>query len=739
MAIPQKCRFVLRVVAAAAVLLTVAGVAPARLAAAKKEPAQASKPLKLNFAAPLNPATLAEKNRRKALAWFMTGRLKEMRNDFRGAYDAYQKAVGLDENAIEIYRVLVPLAFALGKTAAAEKYAFKAVELDPNDYRILRRLVMSLAGRKRFPQAVKLLDKAVHSKSLNKRSTIFVTLKRDLAILFSAMGDKEKAADAYLVIFDARINQKKYNLDDATFRRLETDPISSFERIGEAFLAANRSQLAIKAFQRAQKSGSGKPGNLNYNLARVYHQTKQEEKALTYLQRYFDIRSHSKGRSAYELLRTILKIQGREKKLTGRLEALAKKDPKDRHLQIFLAEQYVAAQRLKKARAAYQTAIEIKDTPSGHLGLAGVYRREKRYDDWLKEIDAVLKVARDAATFEITVTLLEPELKEAAAEKKLVDHLLQLAKKRAASKTEPLTFRVSFIVAKTAAAAKRTDPAIRYLRYALEKSAGMASSLYGELGELLMDAEKYAEAAKTFRAAVNDNRLRRSKPNFLFRLSQAEALAGNTQAAIAAVKDAQRTLPGIAFLHYQEGWIHFHARQWERAVAIFERVIAKFPQDKEIVRRCRFLLSSIFVQQGDREKGEAILEKIYAENPDDPAVNNDLGYLWAERGKNLQQAERMIRKAIKAEPENPAYLDSMGWVLYQLKKYDQALPFLKKAVEKPTGGDATIWDHLGDCYQKLKQTGKAKNAWTKALKEAKKNKRPDTKLIKKIEEKLKAR
>ena len=96
----------------------------------------------------------------------------------------------------------------------------------------------------------------------------------------------------------------------------------------------------------------------------------------------------------------------------------------------------------------------------------------------------------------------------------------------------------------------------------------------------------------------------------------------------------------------------------------------------------------------------------------------------------------MIRLAITAEPENPAYLDSMGWVLFKLGKFKEAIPHLEKAVSLPGGGDATIWDHLGDCYDKTGQADKAKEAWQKALADAKKQKEPEEKLINEIEAKL---
>ena len=97
----------------------------------------------------------------------------------------------------------------------------------------------------------------------------------------------------------------------------------------------------------------------------------------------------------------------------------------------------------------------------------------------------------------------------------------------------------------------------------------------------------------------------------------------------------------------------------------------------------------------------------------------------------------MIRKALKAEPGNSAYQDSMGWVLYKRAKYDEALKYLKKASADREGEDPTILEHLADCLEKLEQKKTAIENWKKALELARKDKRPDKKLIERLEQKLK--
>ena len=77
----------------------------------------------------------------------------------------------------------------------------------------------------------------------------------------------------------------------------------------------------------------------------------------------------------------------------------------------------------------------------------------------------------------------------------------------------------------------------------------------------------------------------------------------------------------------------------------------------------------------------------------------------------LEQARELIEKAVKAEPKNAAYLDSLGWVLFKLHQPKDALTYTLKAVELSEEPDATLLDHLGDIYAALNEPQKAKDAW----------------------------
>ena len=221
--------------------------------------------------------------------------------------------------------------------------------------------------------------------------------------------------------------------------------------------------------------------------------------------------------------------------------------------------------------------------------------------------------------------------------------------------------------------------------------------------------------------------------------SLAQALANDKRPdeALEAISKAISIDDDNANYRFLEAWIYNHAKRYDDAIRKFDQIMKDFPEDKKVIQDCQFSLSNIYVQKGDMHQGEEILEKILENNPDNAQVNNDLGYLWADQGKNLDRAEKMIRKALAAESENGAYLDSLGWVLFKLDKIEDAIPPLEQATQKSIGGDATVWDHLGDAQLKSMRVEKAVESWQTALKRLDEETAPDPQLVQKINDKLK--
>jgi Tfp pilus assembly protein PilF len=114
---------------------------------------------------------------------------------------------------------------------------------------------------------------------------------------------------------------------------------------------------------------------------------------------------------------------------------------------------------------------------------------------------------------------------------------------------------------------------------------------------------------------------------------------------------------------------------------------------------------------GEGSLSERLLLEVLKLDPSYAGANNDLGYTWAEQGKNLTQAEMLVRKALQAEPENLSFLDTMGWVLYKRGRFDEAMQSLVRAALL---ADPVVLDHLGDSLYRLGDRARAALQWRQA-------------------------
>ena len=109
------------------------------------------------------------------------------------------------------------------------------------------------------------------------------------------------------------------------------------------------------------------------------------------------------------------------------------------------------------------------------------------------------------------------------------------------------------------------------------------------------------------------------------------------------------------------------------------------------------------------------MKKAIELNPKNAAALNYLGYTWAEMGVQLDDAEDLIQRALRIQPDDGFYIDSLGWVYYQKGDYPKAVEYLERAVEI-TVDDPTIIEHLGDAYEKAGRPDRALIRYRAALK-----------------------
>jgi tetratricopeptide (TPR) repeat protein len=703
---------------------------------------------------PRVPPTEEDRARTEALSWYMTGQLAEGRNDHEAAQKAYRKAVELAPREIKPYQSLVTIAFARGERAEATRFALAAARIRREGLPLARGLAALLVRASETGEAIKVLQEILAALPSDVRPVDELLVHRELGMYHRLIGGTQTAVTHYRKVYEA-LTAESSQLTPQDRDELLGDAGETYEEMGTVFLDAKLADLAVAAFNEAARFNKSTPGIHSFNLATVYKETGRPEDALQELQKYFDAQLQTKGRAAYKLLKDLLAELEQSEKLLPRLEELLDKDRRNVTLSYFLAEQYADQDHLDEAEELLEETLGNSNDPRGLVGLAGVYLKRGRAKPLLESLkkafqvvpqtdDAQVLERMDSDTRAVVEHFAELQA-QVAKDEPMLEKLMALGRELNQGDEPKIEFLDAYLIGKLAADGENFDGAKEFYQLAIDMQNDPPAQLFRELGFALIDGERFQEAAAVIQQALDhpSSRLQADgvRSFFLYLHSHALEMDGQTDAALAAIRKARESQPDNAGLHFQEAWVLYHAQRWPEAIREFESIIARYgSQDDEesrrVVRNSRFSLSAVFVQLEEYQRGEDVLQEVYRQEPDHPQVNNDLGYLWAERGKNLDQAREMITKALAAEPENPAYLDSMGWVLYQLGKYDESRDFLEKATALPRGEDATIFDHLGDAYEKLGRHDDAVKAWTRAAEIEQEKKLPDEKILRRVRSKL---
>jgi tetratricopeptide (TPR) repeat protein len=229
--------------------------------------------------------------------------------------------------------------------------------------------------------------------------------------------------------------------------------------------------------------------------------------------------------------------------------------------------------------------------------------------------------------------------------------------------------------------------------------------------------------ARQFYREVEDNKRLRDVTERLLKQQPPGAqrdriLAGiyfNSQRWTKAIEAAKRSLQAEPANPVPSARLLWRARmasdQADQAIAELEALVANRPEHAVDLR---YQLSMLHQFLGNDDRAEQLLEKNLQQAPDHTQTQNGLAYFWAERGRNLERALKLVRKALASEPETAAFLDTQGWVLYKLGRFDAAQDSLKQALATASGQHPVIADHLGDTHHRLGNIDQAVDAWNRA-------------------------
>jgi tetratricopeptide (TPR) repeat protein len=350
--------------------------------------------------------------------------------------------------------------------------------------------------------------------------------------------------------------------------------------------------------------------------------------------------------------------------------------------------------------------------------------------------------------------------------RKLLAHGLPAAKKK------ELSYNGALILALAASELKDMKTAETYFRVCMEQGAKLQSveklkQSYGLLIELYYDYKQFADCTRICKELLElntdddkerlvvglmaikngDVQFREPEPRFdtalrlrpyIFEIYvKATAKQGKHDQAVKLVDNLLKKNNDWIDRHLK-GWVLREAARFEDAANVYEQVIREVGKDDRLVddekdvyiERFRYEVSNVYVEMKKIDKATEHLEYLVKKRPNDPSYQNDLGYIWADNDLKLDEAEKLIRSAIeldrarrkrspkfdpKADHDNGAYLDSLGWVLYKKKNFKEAKDWLIKATEDKNAQHIEIYDHLADVHMALGERDAAIAAWQKGL------------------------
>ena len=232
-----------------------------------------------------------------------------------------------------------------------------------------------------------------------------------------------------------------------------------------------------------------------------------------------------------------------------------------------------------------------------------------------------------------------------------------------------------------------------------------------EIADAMSNWGQYDSANDMLRSIKPD------EPGYLVaRLRLAENLERDdkTDEAIDLLEDLARRRPTLPEPLVSVGDILRNRERFAEAVDVYDRAFERYPNGAPESWAMYYTRGIALERAQMWGRAEDDFKRALKLNPEEASVLNYLGYSWLDRGKNLTEAREMIELALSKKPQDGYIIDSLGWAMFLMGEYDNAVAQLERAVAiNPS--DPTINEHLGDAYWKVGRKSEARFQWRRAL------------------------
>ena len=435
------------------------------------------------------------------------------------------------------------------------------------------------------------------------------------------------------------------------------------------------------------------------SLVDLYNRTKSYQNVITVLNRLEELDGKSEQISM-EKFRMYL-LMGKQDSAFIEIENLSKEYPYDLRYQNILGDVYLNNGKYPEALATYQHIL--KEEPHyapAVLSMASYYQKTGQDSLYQLQLDTILM--NDNVLSDTKMELMRQNILQSEQTTKDSTQIVALFKRILARPQQ------------------NADLAMLCAQYMITKN--MKEESVPVLEQVLsLDPENKPAYLQLLSYAIQDNDLDK---------------------VIQIATSALEYHPDALEFYYYCGIAHYQKEETDKALEVFTRGVRQINEksDKQIASDFYAILGDIYHQKGRPEESYAAYDSSLVYNPDNIGTLNNYAYFLSIDKKQLDKAEEMSYRTVKAEPENKTYLDTYAWILFEKGRYTEARIYIEQALRN--GGDKSrvIVEHCGDIYYMLGEKDKALAYWEKAdaMEETEEGETPPTEEeIKRLKQKIK--
>ncbi len=353
----------------------------------------------------------------------------------------------------------------------------------------------------------------------------------------------------------------------------------------------------------------------------------------------------------------------------------------------FLGRSYALNEQYDEALRHYLRASKLRPSHDQILlELGSVYERLSRTDDAISSYRRALEfnpnqiaARRRLGALYVTTRQLDEAIKEFEGLIELEEDPIETQRKIGLISLEKGDYARASTEFNLVLGANPDDDDVRFY----------LAATYYQMGDIVAAEREFLRIKATSRRYVD------ARHN----LSQLLLDDGRPMDAIAAIEELLTIDPesrqGLVLLSE----LYRQQELFGKALQVAQVLVDLEPENEDYL----FKLAYLHHDAGHVPRTIRLLRQILELNSDNPLALNFLGYTFAERGENLDEAEALVRKALELRPNDGAFIDSLGWVYYQQGRYESAVGELEKA-NQLAGEDPVVREHLADAYAKVGRT-----------------------------------